>query len=584
MLTDILTTPVVRRLAGARYFERGEAYFYQDRIRGLKERNGKITATVAGTYNYRVMLWEDDGALDYHCTCPLGLDGEFCKHCVATALAWLEEHPTTDSNTTGKRKQRKKANKGLTRKDLRAWLLLQEKETLADMVLEAAADDEQLENRLMLRAAAAEDVNLATYRRIIDQALKTRGFVDYHHMYDYWRGADEAVDAIAELLGQGHAAAVIELSEYALSGVERAIEGVDDSDGYMSMLLERLQELHLAACRKAKPDPKALAERLFRWELNGEWDTFHGAVKTYARILGKQGRERYRELAETEWAKVKPLKPGDDDRDKYGKRFHITSIMESLAEQSGDIEALVAVKSRDLSSSYDFLEIAEISRKARQGEKALEWAEKGVRAFGKSTDSRLQDFLADLYHRRKRHDEAMALIWPQLERRPCLENYQKLKKHADRSKTWPEWREKALGHICKLNRKSAQHKPHNRWNVRPGPDRSLLVAIFLWEKDVASAWKEAMEGGCHKGLWLELAALREKDHPRDAIAVYQNLIGPIVEQTNNDAYRNAAGLLRRIKNLMTKLGEQAEFRRYLADVRIEYKRKRNFIKLLEKFD
>ena len=34
--------------------------------------------------------------------------------------------------------------------------------------------------------------------------------------------------------------------------------------------------------------------------------------------------------------------------------------MGDLAKESGDIEALVAIKSRDLSNSYDFLNIAEI--------------------------------------------------------------------------------------------------------------------------------------------------------------------------------------------------------------------------------
>ncbi len=157
--------------------------------------------------------------------------------------------------------------------------------------------------------------------------------------------------------------------------------------------------------------------------------------------------------------------------------------MESLAEQGGDVEELVAIKQRDLSSSCSYLQIAEIYRKARQGAKALEWAEKGIQTFGKESDSRLQDLLAELYHRRKRHEEAMALIWPQFERQTGLINYQKLKKHADRNKTW----------------------------------------------------QEAQAGGCSKELWLWLAELREKEHPKDSIAVYRVQIGPIVEQTNNEA-------------------------------------------------
>ncbi|MEN8207256.1 MAG: hypothetical protein ABFS24_14800 [Pseudomonadota bacterium] len=104
----------------------------------------------------------------------------------------------------------------------------------------------------------------------------------------------------------------------------------------------------------------------------------------------------------------------------------------------------------------------------------------------------------------------------------------------------------------------------------------------MWEKDIESAWREAKQGGCDERLWIRLADLRGDENPRDAIAVYQQLIGPIVNRTNNDAYAEAAGLLRRVKQLMANLGESNKFRQYLAQVRVEYKRKRNFMKLLEK--
>lgn len=575
-LSKVLTTNRVRRWAGSRSYGRGEDYFHGGHVSDLRAVKGRITATVSGTYPYRVMLWDEGDSVGYDCDCPVGQGGDFCKHCVATALAWLERR--TPAGKTGKGKGKKKAEKGLTMKDVRAWLLLQEKESLVDMLVEAADYDDQLSGGLMLKAAAARGVNLATYKKVIDKAIGGDGFIDYYQMYDYWRGVDTAIDAVADLLAQKHADAVIELSEYALSRVEAAIEYVDDSDGYMSLLLGRLQEMHLKACRKARPDPEALAERLFKWELNGEWDTFSDSIKTYSRVLCKRGTQRYRELAEVAWGSIKPLKPGQQDRNHYSERYRITRMMENLAEQSGDIEALVEIKKKDLSSSHDFLEIAEIYRKARQGDKALEWAEKGIQTFGDKAGSGLQDILAGLYHRRKRHDEAMALIWSQFEKSPCLASYQHLKKHADRNKSWSVWRDRALQQVYT----EIAGQPQG-WTRSGKPDHSLLVEIYLWEQDIEAAWQAANAGSCGEALWLQLAGLREKTHPRDAIMVYRMLIGPIVERTNNQAYTQAAGLLRRVKQLLGKLGEDGEFRQYLAQVRAEYKRKRNFMKLLERF-
>jgi hypothetical protein len=53
----------------------------------------------------------------------------------------------------GKGKQQ--ADTGLTMKDVHAWLLMQEKEILVDMLVEAADYDTQLSNSLMMKAAAA---------------------------------------------------------------------------------------------------------------------------------------------------------------------------------------------------------------------------------------------------------------------------------------------------------------------------------------------------------------------------------------------------------------------------------------------
>ena len=145
--------------------------------------------------------------------------------------------------------------------------------------------------------------------------------------------------------------------------------------------------------------------------------------------------------------KVPALRPGRDDPEKYGKRFRITHIMETIARKTGDVEAVVAVKKRDLSLAYHYLQIAETYKGARRHDLALEWAERGVKAFPERTDSRLREFLAGEYHRRKRHDEAMALIWTEFTESPNLEQYRKLKAHAQRIDQWELWREKALEYL-----------------------------------------------------------------------------------------------------------------------------------------
>jgi uncharacterized Zn finger protein len=574
--TPFLERRALSRLAGARSFERGEDYFDGKRVKAVNEHERTITATVQGSRSYRVKLWIEDDDLDYSCTCPVGADGEFCKHCVAVGLEWLEGDQRKRSGKTDEAA-------AVSMEDVRAYLLGQDKKALVEILVEQATDDDRIRQRLFLKAAkqGSKAINLATYQEAIDDAVGIDGFVDYRSAYDYAHGIEEVIDSVEDLLKEGHAAEVISLAEYALEAVDEAMGSVDDSDGGMGSILERLQELHCRACKKAKPDPEALARRLFEWELHTDYDIFYGAAETYARVLGAKGLAVYRELAELEWKKVPPLGPGRDDPEKYGKRFRITHIMESLARQTGDVEAVVAIKKRDLSSAYDYLQIAEAYKGARKHDLALEWAENGVRTFPKRTDSRLREFLAGEYHRCKRHDEAMALVWAEYTESPTLQEYQNLKTHADRIGKWQTWREKALDHVRNGIAESKNKTHKDRWGWSEKIDHSDLVRIFLWEKDMEAAWREAQAGGCSNDLWLKLAAERDKDHPEDALPIYQRQIEPTLNRKTNEAYQEAIGLLRKVRGLMIRLGREVEFADWLNKLRAAHKPKRNFMKLLE---
>ena len=574
---DLLDRRSLRRVAGARSFERGEAYFVSGHVHALAEYEGSIGARVSGTRDYHVKLRVGAGDLEFSCTCPVGTDGAFCKHLVAVGLAWLAQG--TESGTPS----RKRAKSSVSMKDVRDYLARQDQDALVAMLMEQAMDDERLRRRLLMKAAkhGRKGLDVDSYLAAIDTAVDTGEFIEYGAAFDYSAGIEDVVGSIEELLTEGHAVEVIELAEHALAAVEKAMESVDDSDGHLGAVVERLEELHHAACQKAKPDPESLAERLFEWELRTPWDTFFGAVERYADVLGKKGLAAYRALAEAEWARIPTRGPSGDDTGTHARRFRITHIMETLARQSGDVEAVVAIMQRDLSSAYAYLQIAETYREARQHDLALEWAERGVKAFPERTDSRLREFLAEEYHRRKRHEEAMGLVWLEFTDSAELDQYQNLKRHADRGRQWPPWREKALDHLRQLIAKAKRESAGRRWGWAARSDHTELVRVFLWEKDIEAAWREARDGGCSDDLWPALAAKREQDHPEDVLPVYQRLVEATVARKNNEAYGAAIGYVRAVGRVMVRLNREAEFPRYLESVRAAHKPKRNFVKLLD---
>lgn len=578
-------------MAGSSRFQRGQEYYQGGAVTGLRQYRGRTSATVAGSRDYRVNLWEEDGKLKFECNCPDGMDYAFCKHCVAVGLAMLEQTRTEDTteNKSTRKTSRKKAHKEINAEDIHGWLKKQDAAALADLLVEQAMADQDLYRKLQLKVAGdlGGDANISTVRKALEEAILPGYFIEYHHAYDYAGTVYTAIETVEDLLHDGQAEAVIELTEFALHKTEDAMENIDDSSGHMHAILENLQALHLEACKAAKPDPQALAERLFEWELAGEWEVFSGAAARYADVLGKPGMERYRELARAEWRKVKPLtrdagKPADYEESH--RRRRITHIMQTLAQQTSDVEALVEVLRHDLSQPYSFLKIAEAYKGAGKADKALEWAERGVKTFPDTLDSRLLEFVADEYHHLQRHDEAMGLIWQLFTGYPSLEKYRQLKQHATRCKQWSHWRMQAMDHLNGLlqDKQANKRTPGNFYTGYSSDPRSILVEIHLWENNVEAAWKLAQEGNLHEELWLKLADKRAKQHPDDAIRIYRNQVESAVGKTNKKDYSVAVHYLKKIRTLMKESGPENEFSSYLDTLRATHKRKRSFIAMIEK--
>jgi len=575
----------LKALADARSWDRGVRYFEEGRVDDLVEDRDGLVGYVLGQRRYEVELRVEDGDLGGTCSCPMGDEGVFCKHCVAVGLAYLDgggglsepARPTSPTRAARRRRHR------VTRlEEVRAYLSRQDPATLVEIIAEQAAHDQALRRRLLLQTATdrARGPDIDAFTAAIDRATDTGGYVDYYAARGFAAGIHEVVHSIADLLGAGHAAAAIALTEHALKRVEEALHEADDSDGVLGGILDHLQEMHHRACVGARPAPEALARRLFQWEMASDWEVFLGAAETYADVLGEKGLAIYRALAEAQWSKVRPLGPGQERQAYDQNRFRITTIMESLARADGDLDALIEVKRRDLSSAYAYLEIAQVCKSARKPNEALRWAEEGLKAFPQGTDPRLREFLAGEYRRRRRHHDALHLIWANFEDRPGLDSYRTLKQYAERVDAWSTWRERALESLRAAERKRSGGKGLTSNDWMTGLAHSTVVEILRWERDVEAAWQEAQAAGCSSHQWLELARIREKDHPADALAVYRERIEPLVECTNNDAYREAVNLIRKVGTLMRRLGRAEEFTEYLRALRTTYKRKRNFIKML----
>lgn len=554
----------VAGLASTPSYERGLAYLETGRVGPLRASAGRVGATVQGSKDYLVELRAKGGKLRFSCSCPVGREGAFCKHCVAVVLAWVRQNddpaPTLD--------------------DARAYLQTLPQSELIELLIDHAHDDEALAHKLLLRTATPTSgkADVASLRALIEQAFAYREFIPYREVWGYLRGIEEAIDVLAAQLDQGDGGDVVDLVEHALKLAERALDHVDDSDGQLGDAVARLEELHLDACSRARLDPTALAERLFAWELDGPWDVFDQAVVRYAEVLGDTGLARYRELAEEAWAEVPKLDPGKDTSERYGTRFRITRIMQAFAQRSGNLADLIAIEERDLSIGYRFLQIAELCREHGEDDDALGWAERGMAAFEEDPDPRLRAFLVEEYRRRGRSAEALEHSAQAFSARPTLESYRELATDAEALSAWEERRRWALS---LLGRPEPDPPGTMRHPSLQGRGCSELVRVLIWEGDADAAWQAANEGGCTRDLWLKLADLRRAEHPEDAIDVYRRHVETVIAGKDKRAYAEAVRLIdEAMRALYVESGHPEDFGAYVEEVRTAHKPKRNLMKLM----
>jgi hypothetical protein len=455
--------------------------------------------------------------------------------------------------------------RSVTDEQLREFLQGRDPVWLAEQLVTAARADPLLRARLDLAAGAdpGDAYDDRALRTRLKRAIEVADFVEYGGAYSYFHHVGEALDSVAELVAGGFPAVAVGLAEYASDLLEASAELVDDSDGGLREALDRVEEIHLAACSAARPDPVALAESLVNRALASDHEVLLDVLPAYEPVLGSAGTARYRELVEQAW---QGLQVGE--RRGHGtRRFVVTYLMERVAEHSGGTDALVEVLARDVAGAYDVLRIAERLCADGRDQEALEWLGRGMTEF--PPDPRLRTLAADCHVRAGRRAAAGELLWANFIGSPSLPNYIAL--HNATAEQFPAWRERALTVLRDQPARSDRFTP---LPFIRAPGRSTLVEVLLWESDLDAAWAAAMTGGCRDELWLRLARLRATIHPADAIPILLAAADQAIGHKKRDSYRFAAGLLGEASALSTRDDDQEAFRSHLAGLRVAHRSKR----------
>jgi tetratricopeptide (TPR) repeat protein len=542
-----LSEDILHRAAGPAAYARGVAYHAERRVEMLALDHQRALARVRGSQTYQVELRSEQGRPRGFCDCRAFEGAGFCKHLVAVALAVnqaaAQGAPPTDRLSVARR-----------------YLQGQGVDALVERLLRHAIRDAVLMDEIELDAADAaedDDALMARYRAAIDEACGMDSGLD-------WRGAgyvaeaiDRVLDRLEGLVAGGRPAMALKLLDHLFDEMEEAIEAVDDSDGEVTGALARAADLHLEACRQARPDSLALAGSLLEREMAESGHIFEGAAGTYAEILGPAGLAEHHRLAAEAWNAA------------GGKRsWSLKAILDGIAERSGDLEARIALRKDELKEPTGYIEIATLLVEAGREAEAVKWLEEALWCFEDRPDERLHTLTADLLAGAGRLAEAEALLWAAFGRWPSIDLYKRIQRITAQAEPRTG---RALG---LLRARLGGSTPVEHWSW----PAVVILEIQVAEGLIDDAWETALAHDVGVMRLEQLADASAASHCRQAAMAYERLIEGRLKMGGAGNYDAAMSLIKR--RIATAPGKATQAA-YLDDLAARHKAKRTFIARLD---
>jgi len=548
------------KLAGKAAFQRGIDYYKSGNVLSIKQKANRISADVDGTEIYRVTLKWTSTQLDGACDCPASEGFDFCKHCVAVALSLQADHAQQDKLLQGGDENR-----------IKAYLLKQNKEKLADWLLELIESEKPLLQEWSLRADNALGLlDAKAIRKRITAAIPyNRNLYRYSQVRNYFAPIETFVDQLQEMIENLPADDALKLIDYALQRVDRALEAIDDSGGFRFYSVEELQLMHINTCARLDWKTKKLTNYLLELTFGNYEDLYPAIPSSYLEILGQEGDKLFYDNLQQRWDNLPALKQDADFDSKY-PYLKLQYMLEDQAKDAGDEKAIIALREKTATNLHDYQDLAERYLAIEDYKTTEKWLDKCRKHSNGIYQARIETIQIKLFAAQALWADALELQWIIYSHSYQMGDFKTLLKLAKKTGDKTDWLKKAE----QVLKQQLLEKSEQRWS-HVWADRlvELYLPNKLFDKALAVAKKEKIS----PELLLEIA-WKAKDKPDIAFPLFRRVIEFSVNKGNNDAYHYAIDIL---KQMAEKLKEHEQhLYELLTHLRKTFRAKRNFIKWL----
>ncbi|TQN48350.1 putative Zn finger protein [Humibacillus xanthopallidus] len=554
VIDGVLSEATLRAASGDRAFDQGQDLVHD--VRGLRLDPGRAVASVRAERVHTAAVEWPSGALTGSCSCRGAEPDSWCSHVVAVGLAALDSVTVSTLDPS--------------MPPIERYLASLDAVELIDLVLEMASTGSAAARLLESRAALATGDLSSLAEELMDavrQATSARGFIHYRRTFEIGTEIQEVLDELEKLIERGGADAARPALLKALTATRRMTLQADDSGGVIADACQRAAHLYARSCVRGQPDEVKLGRWLlkFRKDSPGWPDT---PLDMFAPAMGEKGLEVYRKGV------------ADLDAEQAGlahvQRFDVNRMLLELADHDGDVDAAIAVLTRD-PEKLAYGDVIDRLLASGRKEDAVAWTDRAVAAerlgtiggYGRRNGYWLDPGeVAGRYLAHGRRDDALAVLRTAFARQPSAAAYDVLGRFADGLGLGSVERAWALDEA----RRAAQ---------RPHANGAPLVEISLRDGDLDAAWAAADEFG-PGDAWWKLAEASRDSLPMRAVELHLRSLRPKLERANPRIYAEIATQLVELRAFYDAGGALDAFDALLRDLRETYRRRPTFLAALDK--
>ncbi len=560
---EIFTDEQLIKLAGKAAFTRGKNYHLEDRVISLQINNGNITACVEGNYNYEVHLTHRKNRLEGGCECPASEGFDFCKHCVATAMAYrkvlLEQNELKNGDSTQR---------------IEAYLNTLHQEELVNHLLRLITSDSSQEYQWSIKADIA--LNKFDENEIKKRITKAIPYNRHYYRYNQVQGFFNQIDPIVELLESQlenlHPEKALKLVDYALQRLDKALETIDDSGGYRFDIIAPLIDMHRNSLLRTNWSTKKLVNYLVKLNSLPYTELYPDIPYCFEDILQKEGMDLIFACFQDEWDKLPNLsiKQNRDDLTIY---YRLEYILSERAKENNDWQELINILKKTAITQHEILNLFNIcmdNNDLSQAEFWLQKAKKSDNEFPNSNSRKTQQAEVKLLSKKSEYAKAVELQFEIFIESLQLDDYKSLISLASQAGKEKEYRANTVLYLqSKLDEQQSFLFGRNHTDT--------LAKIYLYEKKFYEALELAKKHHTTDSVSLSIAR-SFLDKPNIAIPLFQQLADHNIQRGNNSSYRYAIELLLECYTVLKNQDHNQLFEDTLNTLLQKYKAKRNFVK------